>query len=245
MLQRENTCSNSIDHYKLNTNPKGVCVIIDCVGHDGELLEQTFRTLGFSVVLHRWLSVCDCLSTLRALQHNPLLRQASAFVCCVISRGNALHLLATDAQRIGLHLDTLRQMFTPIHCPALTGKPKLFFIQRYSVPESQPCAGRSYGHSEDLETDGPSVRQYLIPTDADVFWSHCWTPESQLQKGEHNSQYVKALTEALKAGHIRKWHVVDLHIWVNAAVCEHNQRNPSEQYHLELKHTLTKNLYLH
>lgn len=245
LLQREQTCSNSIDHYKLNTSPRGVCVIIDCVGHDGELMEQTFRTLDFSVVLRRWLSVSDCLSTLRALQHSPLLRQASAFVCCVISRGTALHLLATDAQCIGLHLDALRQMFTPVHCPALAGKPKLFFIQRYSVPEYQPAAGRSYEHSEYLETDGPGAGQYLLPTDADVFWSHCWTDDSQLQKRGHHSHYLKALMGALQAGHLRKWHVVDLHIGVNAAVCEHNQRNPSEQYHLELRHTLTKNLYLH
>lgn len=243
--QREQTCSNSIENYKLNINPRGVCVIIDCVGHDGELLKQTFQTLDFSVEFHRWLSVSECQSTLRTLQHSPLLRQASAFVCCVISRGTALHLLATDAHCIGLHLDTLRQMFTPDHCPALAGKPKLFFIQRYSVPEYQSGGGRSYEHSEDLETDSPDGGQCLVPTDADVFWSHCWTPESQLQNSGHHSHYLRALTGALQAGHNRKWHVVDLHIRVNAAVWEHNQNNPSEQYHLELRHTLTKNLYLH
>lgn len=244
-LQREQSFSNSIDHYKLNTNPRGVCVIIDCVGQDGELLEQTFRALDFSVVLHRWLSVADCLSTLRDLQQAPLLRQASAFVCCIISRGTDLHLLATDAQSIGLHLGALRQMFTPVHCPALAGKPKLFFIQRYSLqPKSQAVTGRSYEYS-DLETDDPGAGQNLLPTDADVFWSHCWTQESQLQKSEHHSPYLSALTGALQAGLLRNWHVVDLHIRVNADVCEHNQRNPSEQYHLELKHTLTKNLYLH
>lgn len=232
-----------MDHYKLNSSPRGVCVIIDCVGQDGELLEQTFRSLDFFVVFHRWLSVSSCLSALKELQHSPLLAQASAFVCCVISRGTALHLLATDAHCVGLHLEALRQMFTPPHCPALAGKPKLFFIQRYSVPEYQPNAGRSYTHSEDLETDGAG--QQLVPTDADVFWSHCWTTESQLQTTGHHSQYLRALTGALQAGHVRRWHVVELHIRVNAAVCEHNLRNPTEQYHLELKHTLTKNLYLH
>uniref|UniRef100_A0A8C6TYG3 CASP8 and FADD-like apoptosis regulator n=1 Tax=Neogobius melanostomus TaxID=47308 RepID=A0A8C6TYG3_9GOBI len=234
-VNKQDPCSfyraNSIEHYKLNTNPRGVCIIIDCVGHDGELVKQTFQTLGFTVVLHRWLCVSDCISTLRALQHSPLLGQASAFVCCVISRGNTLHLLATDAQCVGLNLNMLREMFTPRHCPVLAGKPKLFFIQRYSVPQLNE--GRGYQHRcEDLETDGPGVGYRLVPTDADVFWSHCWTSESQLQRRGHNSQYLRFLTEALKAG---RWHVVDLH----------TRRNPSEQYHLELKHTLTKNLYLH
>ncbi|XP_072300335.1 CASP8 and FADD-like apoptosis regulator isoform X2 [Eucyclogobius newberryi] len=245
LLHREPRGANDLEHYKLNTN-RGVCVIIDCVGQDGELLEQTFRGLHFSVVLHRWLSVSDCLSALRTLQQGPLLWGASSFICCIISRGNAHHLLATDAHSIGLHLDTLRKMFTSDHCPALTSKPKLFFIQKYSVPEYQPGAGRSLGHSEDLETDGvPGHRQTLLPTDADVFWSHCWTQESQLKTRGHHSHYLTALMGALQPGHIRSAHLVDLHTRVNAAIYEHNQRNPEEQYHLELKHTLRKNLYLH
>ncbi|XP_055004921.1 CASP8 and FADD-like apoptosis regulator isoform X2 [Boleophthalmus pectinirostris] len=237
--QRETSCSNHLEHYRLDTNNRGVCVIIDCVGQDGELLEQTFQNLHFSVVLHRWLSVGDCQSTLRSLQQSPLLRSASAFVCCVISRGTQFHLLATDARSAGLHLDSLRRMFTPENCPGLAGKPKLFFIQTYSVSPYEPAAG----YSEDLETDG-FPGQSLVPTDADVFWSHCWTSETQLQSAGHHSQYLRALMGALQAGRARS-HLVDLHLRVNADVCDHNQRNPSEQYHLDLRHTLRKNLYLH
>ncbi|XP_033843489.1 CASP8 and FADD-like apoptosis regulator isoform X2 [Periophthalmus magnuspinnatus] len=243
LRQREASCSSYLEHYKLDTNPKGVCVIIDCVGQDGELLEQTFRDLHFSVVLYRWLSVSSCQSALRNLQQDLRLRTASAFVCCIISRGTPLHLLATDAQHTGLHLETLRRMFTPDNCPALTGKPKLFFIQSYSVPENQAGAGRSFIHGEDLETDGVTgLGQLLVPTDADVFWSHCWTQESQLQTTGHHSHYLGALMGALQTG---RSHLVDLHLRVNAAVTEHNKRNPLEQYHLDLKHTLRKNLYLH
>ncbi|KAJ0005811.1 hypothetical protein NQD34_015705, partial [Periophthalmus magnuspinnatus] len=246
--------SSYLEHYKLDTNPKGVCVIIDCVGQDGELLEQTFRALHFSVVLHRWLSVSSCQSALRNLQQDLRLRTASAFVCCIISRGTPLHLLATDAQHTGLHLETLRRMFTPDNCPALTGKPKLFFIQSYSVPENQAGAGRSFIHGEDLETDGVTgLGQILVPTDADVFWSHCWTQESQLQTTGHHSHYLGALMggaanrvhQINTCMHSLRSHLVDLHLRVNAAVTEHNKRNPLEQYHLDLKHTLRKNLYLH
>lgn len=232
-----------VDHYKLNTNPRGVCVIIDCVGHDGELLEQTFRSLHFTVLLHRWLSVSDSMTALRALLVNPLLAESDVFVCCVISRGTTIHLLATDAQCSGLHMEALRRMFTPEQCPALAGKPKLFFIQRYSVPEYQ-YAHSSYSHcDDDLETDGVP-RLSLVPTDADVFWSHCWTDERQIQQKHHHSYYLQALREALHRGQKRKSNLLDMHTEVNAAIYEHNMRNPSEPYHIDLKTTLRKNLYL-
>lgn len=240
-LHRERLCPVALDHYKLNTNPRGVCVIIDCVGNDGEMLAQTFRTLHFSVFLHKWLNIADTLSTLRGLCRNGRLCEADVFVCCIVSRGTDHHLLATDANYTGLHIDSLRRLFTADDCPALAGKPKLFFIQRYSVPEYQPVAQRNYSE-EELETDG--VLGHLVPTDADVFWSHCWTDERQLQEKEHSSIYLRALTEALQRGQRRNAHLVDVHIEVNAAIYDHNKKNPAEPYHIDLKHTLRKNLYL-
>lgn len=122
-------------------------------------------------------------------------------MCCIISRGTADYLLATDTFSTGLRLDTVRHLFTAEACPMLAGKPKLFFIQRYSVPEFQPHA-RTYHRDEDLETDGLSRRDY-IPTDADVFWSHCWTDESQLEQRDHHSIYLTSLTKALDTGEKR------------------------------------------
>ncbi|XP_034417044.1 uncharacterized protein LOC117750145 isoform X4 [Cyclopterus lumpus] len=80
--------------------------------------------------------------------------------------------------------------------------------------------------------------------DADVFWSHCWTDERQLEQGHHRSTYLKALTDALHKGQRRKTHLVDVHTEVNGAIFEHNERNPGAQYNIDLKHTLRKDLYL-
>ncbi|KAM3861937.1 CASP8 and FADD-like apoptosis regulator [Diretmus argenteus] len=234
-----------LDEYKLHTDPRGICVIIDCVGNDGEMLERTFKSLRFKVTLKRWLGVDGTVSALRDIFRHRENHVAGAFVCCIISRGTATDLLATDSGRTGLHLDTLRHLFSAEACPALAGKPKLFFIQRYAVPEPQACV-RAAHRDEDLETDGadsPS-RWELVPTDADVFWSHCWTDECQLEQGHHRSVYLQALTNALHKGQRRKIHLVDLHTEVNGAIYEHNKRNPGEIYHIDLKHTLRKNLYL-
>ncbi|XP_029385985.1 CASP8 and FADD-like apoptosis regulator [Echeneis naucrates] len=241
----QQSCQSALDRYKFNSNPRGVCVIIDCVGNDGDMLEQTFKALHFSVTIYKWLSVEDTLSTLRNVFKQGENHKGDAFVCCIISRGTANHLLGTDSHSTRLHLDNVRSLFTADTCPMMAGKPKLFFIQRYSVPEYQPSA-RMHHRDEDLETDGCDELSKFgcIPTDADVFWSHCSTDEHQLEQGHHRSLYLKVLTDALLKGQRRKAKLVDIHTEVNGAIFDHNKRNPAENYRIDLKHTLRKDLCL-
>ncbi|XP_068428105.1 CASP8 and FADD-like apoptosis regulator isoform X2 [Clinocottus analis] len=244
-VHTEQNLQNQVDWYPLNTNPRGVCVIIDCVGNDGDMLEQTFKALHFNVVLYKWLCVDETLSVLRGIFKHRENLEGDGFVCCIISRGMENHLLGTDSYGAGLQLDNVRRLFTADACPMLAGKPKLFFIQRYSAPEFPPRARMEY-RDEDLETDGcvGLPRCESIPTDADVFWSHCWTDERQLEQRHHRSIYLKALTDALHKGQRRKTHLVDVHTEVNGTIYEHNKRNPGERYNIELRHTLRKDLYL-
>ncbi|XP_034417038.1 CASP8 and FADD-like apoptosis regulator isoform X2 [Cyclopterus lumpus] len=245
LVPTEQNLQSQLDWYKLNSNPRGVCVIIDCVGNDGDMLEQTFKALHFNVFLYKWLCVDEIISVLKELFRKRENHEGDGFVCCIISRGMANHLLGTDSYGAGLYLDNVRRLFTADACPMLAGKPKLFFIQRYSVPKFPPRA-RMEHRDEDLETDGGFglSRCDFIPTDADVFWSHCWTDERQLEQGHHRSTYLKALTDALHKGQRRKTHLVDVHTEVNGAIFEHNERNPGAQYNIDLKHTLRKDLYL-
>ncbi|XP_037343876.2 CASP8 and FADD-like apoptosis regulator [Pungitius pungitius] len=237
---------SQLEFYKCNTDPRGVCVIIDCVGNDGDTLEQTFKALHFNVLLHRWLSGPEAFSVLRGIFSQRENLRGDCFVCCIISRGTANHLLGTDSYGAGLHLDDVRRLFNGDACPALAGKPKVFLIQRYDIPEIPQCAGTQH-RDEDLETDGwcGLSRCDVVPTDGDVFWSHCWTGERQLERGDHSSVYLKVLRDALHKGQRRKTHLLDVHTEVNGAIFEHNKRNPGAHYHIELKHTLRKELYLH
>lgn len=59
-----------------------------------------------------------------------------------------------------------------------------------------------------METDGfhRHATGDSIPENADVFWSHCWTDERQLEEGPHYSAYLKALTDALLKGQRRYPH---------------------------------------
>lgn len=164
-----------------------------------EMLEQTFKALHFKVILHRWLSAADILLALTETMKMKEMREVDCFVCCIISRSTENQLLGTDLNGPGLDLDGVKQFFTAHSCPALVGKPKLFFIQRYSIPGYQNFAWREH-RDEDLETDGYTERPRcnVIPEDADIFWSHCLIDERQLERGQHNSVFLKALTEALQ-----------------------------------------------
>ncbi|XP_031155509.1 CASP8 and FADD-like apoptosis regulator isoform X1 [Sander lucioperca] len=243
-IYREQNCQSQLDCYKFNTNPRGVCVIIDCVGNDGDMLEHTFKNLHFNVILYKLLSVDETILALRGILRQRENLEGDGFVCCIISRGTANYLLGTDLYAADLHLDNVRSLFTADVCPMLAGKPKLFFIQRYNVSEFTQSA-RTEHRDEYLETDGCDERsRCVIPTDADVFWSHCWTDDCQLEQGHHRSIYLKALTDALHKGQKRKTHLVDVHTEVNGAIYEHNKRNPGAKYNMDLKYTLRKNLYL-
>lgn len=169
-------------------------------------LQELFVSLHFHVSLHMLLSVSEVLSCLQDISRQTDHSSNDAFICCIISRSHSSRLLATDLYSQGLELNTVRQFFMPDSCPALTGKPKLFFIQGYDISESSQFSGFSDYEDGVLETDSPVCNRYRIeevPGDADVFWSHCWTNEKQLQDITHESVYLQSLKEALVNGQKR------------------------------------------
>ncbi|XP_043105107.1 CASP8 and FADD-like apoptosis regulator [Puntigrus tetrazona] len=230
--------------YSMQSDPRGLCLIIDCVGTEGDALEQTFKALRFHVITRRLLGARDVRSALRDAARQRGHCRASVFVCCVISRSRRSDLLATDSHGPGLNLESVRRLFTSDSCPGLAGKPKLFFIQSYDESERTACEDDE--ESGELETDGHVLLccEGTVPADADIFWSHCWTRGKQLELPNHRSVYLKALRCALSEGQKRRTHVVDLHVAVNRAVYEHNQASPGSSYSLNLRHTLRKTVYL-
>uniref|UniRef100_A0A1A8JAQ6 CASP8 and FADD-like apoptosis regulator n=1 Tax=Nothobranchius kuhntae TaxID=321403 RepID=A0A1A8JAQ6_NOTKU len=240
-VHKEAACGSPMEQYNLNTNPRGLCVIIDCVGNGGEMLEQTFKALHFNVSLYLFLTSDLILLSLREILRPTENHIGDAFVCCIISRGSTHRLLGTDEYGGGFAIDCVRNLFTGDACPMLAGKPKLFFIQRYNVVESN----LNYV-AESVEVDGFNRQPASgsIPKEADIFWSHCWTDERQLLQRKHHSVYLKALTDALHDAQRRKMNLVDVQMRVNGALFEHNRRNPGAAYSIDVKHTLRKNLYL-
>uniref|UniRef100_A0A8C1Y1S1 CASP8 and FADD-like apoptosis regulator a n=1 Tax=Cyprinus carpio TaxID=7962 RepID=A0A8C1Y1S1_CYPCA len=238
-----------MEQYEMSPEQRGLCVIIDCVGFDGEMMNQTFKCLGFKVIFHSLLALKETQKVLEDLTRNRILQGVSCFVCCIISRGTDTHLLATDSSRLGIMLEDLRQLFSPTQCPSLCGKPKLFFTQIYRTTEvpNTPLMDDEY-----LETDAPAchysrrlcAKTRTIPASTDLLWSVCRAEAKLLEGSGHQSVYLHALNSTFLMGCQRKMLLLDIMEEVTRNVFSYNQQNPENQYHLQLSHTLRKKLYL-
>uniref|UniRef100_A0A8C5LIL7 CASP8 and FADD-like apoptosis regulator n=1 Tax=Jaculus jaculus TaxID=51337 RepID=A0A8C5LIL7_JACJA len=235
------------ERYRMQSRPLGICLIIDCIGNDKEILQDAFTSLGYQVQHFCYLSVTGIEKVLNRFAHMPQHLDYDSFVCVLVSRGDSQGLLGVDQTHPGLSFDSIKKIFMGDACPSLIGKPKLFFIQNYVVAED---------HLEDSslpEVDGPAMRHVdskafqpgfcTVHREADIFWSLCKTDVSQLRSPDSSSVYLQNLCQKLEQE--RKRPLVDLHVELIDNVYAWNSRVSSkEKYYLSLQHTLRKKLIL-
>ncbi|XP_041328860.1 CASP8 and FADD-like apoptosis regulator isoform X1 [Pyrgilauda ruficollis] len=232
----------SDDSYRMQSQPLGICLIIDCIGNDTDVLEETFRGLGYDVHCHRYLNMNSMNQTLLEVARWQKHKNCDSFVCILVSRGNSQSIFCTDHTFSGFPLEQIKKYFTADSCPGLLGKPKLFFIQSYVVPENeQECTSL-------LEVDGnaENIRaKVTIPHTADIFWSHCKVDVSTLEQSPTSpSYYLRCLAELLRNPYKRKLCILAIHMELNKKVYDGNMTiDPSQQYSLLLQHTLRKKLF--
>ncbi|NWS06946.1 CFLAR regulator, partial [Motacilla alba] len=232
----------SDDTYRMQSQPLGICLIIDCIGNDTDVLEETFRGLGYDVHCHRYLNMNSMNQTVLEVARWQKHKNYDSFVCILVSRGNSESIFCTDHAFSGFPLEQIKKYFTADSCPGLLGKPKLFFIQSYVVPENeQECTSL-------LEVDGnaENIRAKVsIPHTADIFWSHCKVDVSTLEQSPTSpSYYLRCLAEILRNPYKRKLCVLGIHMELNKKVYDWNMTaDPSQQYSLLLQHTLRKKLF--
>ncbi|KAJ7345471.1 hypothetical protein JRQ81_001421 [Phrynocephalus forsythii] len=228
--------AQGLKKYRMQSQPLGVCLIIDCIGNDAAMLEDAFRSLRFEVRRHLFLSVD---SMLRELHNTARLREHKGydcFVCILVSRGDPQHLFCTDRAVPGFPLEKVKNFFTSGMCNDLSGKPKLFFIQNYIELD------RWRDETNLVEADGSLC---TIPQVADILWSQSTLDASTLEKSPGSSSYyLTALAELLTDPHKRHLPLLDILVELNSRVYERNRTHPTEQYSLVLKHTLRKKLFL-
>ncbi|NXY14505.1 CFLAR regulator, partial [Atrichornis clamosus] len=233
----------SDDPYRMQSQPLGICLIIDCIGNDTDVLEETFRDLGYDVHCHRYLNLSTMNETLLEVARLQKHRNCDSFICILVSRGSSQSVFCTDHTFSGFPLEQIKKYFTADSCPGLLGKPKLFFIQSYVVPENeQECTSL-------LEVDGNDeniIAKVTIPQAADILWSHCKVDVSTLEKSPTSSSYyLHCLAELLRNPYKRKLCMLDIHMELNKRVYDWNTTaDPSQQYSLLLQHTLRKKLFL-
>ncbi|XP_060639285.2 CASP8 and FADD-like apoptosis regulator [Anolis sagrei] len=225
-----------ISKYKMQSQPLGVCLIIDCIGNDGGMLADTFRALRFEVRCHLFLNVESMMCMLNDVATLKEHKGYDIFVCVLISRGDHQGISCTDHMIPGFSLERVKHFFVGDRCPHLLGKPKLFFVQNY-------VEARRWQHNTSLvEADG---NMSTIPQVADVLWSQSTLDASVLDRFPHSSSYyLTSLAALLRDPHKRNLPLLDILVELNNRVYERNRTNPAEQYSLVLKHTLRKKLFL-
>ncbi|XP_007469273.1 PREDICTED: CASP8 and FADD-like apoptosis regulator isoform X1 [Lipotes vexillifer] len=236
------------ERYKMQSKPLGICLIIDCIGNDTDILEETFTALGYEVKRFLHLTVENIKHILGQVAHMPQHQDYDSFVCILVSRGGSQSVFGVDQTHPGVPLDHIRRMFMADACPSLSGKPKVFFIQNYVTSEGQ------LEDSSFLEVDRPSVKSAeskarqpgacVIHREADFFWSLCKADVSLLERSSPSpSLYLKCLSQ--KLGKERKHSLLELHIELNSKVYDWNSRvSAKERYCVWLQHTLRKKLIL-
>ncbi|NWX58746.1 CFLAR regulator, partial [Promerops cafer] len=232
----------SDDSYRMQSQPLGICLIIDCIGNDTDVLEDTFRGLGYDVHCHRYLNMNSMNQTFLEVARWQKHKNCDSFICILVSRGNSQSIFCTDHTFSGFPLEQIKKYFTADSCPGLLGKPKLFFVQSYVVPENeQECTSL-------LEVDGNDENisdKVTIPHAADIFWSHCKLDVSALEQSPASSSYyLRCLAELLHNPYKRKLCILAIHMELNKKVYDWNMTaDPSQQYSLLLQHTLRKKLF--
>lgn len=171
------------------------------------MLEETFRGLGYDVHCHRYLNMNTMNQTLLEVARLQKHRNFDSFICVLVSRGSPQSIFCTDHTFSGFPLEQIKKYFTADSCPELLGKPKLFFIQSYIVPESeQECTSllEVDGNNEKITANAKIPWKVTIPQVADIFWSQCKVDVSTLEKSPSSSSYyLRCLAELLRNPHKR------------------------------------------
>ncbi|XP_003925710.1 CASP8 and FADD-like apoptosis regulator isoform X1 [Saimiri boliviensis] len=236
------------ERYKMKSKPLGICLIIDCIGNETELLRDTFTSLGYEVQKSLHLTMDGILQVLQRVARMPQHQDYDSFVCVLVSRGGSQSVHGVDQTHSGLSLHHIRRMFMGDLCPYLVGKPKVFFIQNYMVSEGQ------LEDSSLLEVDGPAMKNVesnpqqrglrTVHREADFFWSLCTADVSLLERScSSPSLYLQCLSQKLRQE--RKRPLLDLHTELNSHIYDWNSRvSAKEKYNVWLQHTLRKKLIL-
>lgn len=129
------------DTYTMKSNPRGICVLINNVKFDNDLfqeragsdndarnLDEVFKGLGFEVFWRNNLTADQIKSLIDVVSQNKKHWDADAFALIILSHGKKGVIVGSDNNYVRIHKDLI-EPFNNAKCPALSGKPKMFFIQ--------------------------------------------------------------------------------------------------------------------
>ncbi|CAL8349420.1 unnamed protein product [Arctogadus glacialis] len=156
------------------------------------------------------------LSRLRCLG----LAHGDAFVCCVLSHGDEDVVSGVDGKT--LPISDITSAFNGEHCPALIGKPKVFFIQACQGPDLHTgwAVDDLWFHRQKPEADkGRQTKKEHHPKEADYLVSKATVAKYPAYRDEKRGSYfIQSLCEQLRKGCARGEDILKILVRVNADV---------------------------
>ncbi|GFR67360.1 caspase-8 [Elysia marginata] len=237
---------SSLDRYKMDAEPRGLCVIMDVQSftetrlkfragseYDRSSLRSCFERLKFHVeemVNPSASNLYAYLKDISEMDHTAY----DCLVICILSHGGSKYFYGSDCREV--YEDTVFDLFSAKACPTLASKPKLFFFSYCRGQEGVPLIGTD-GPSVAIDTDGSSVADL-----SDFLYGYA-TPQNYVSY-RHKSKgsfYIQVLTQVLneEAESLELQHIL---LRVNREVSNMPTGTAFRQMP-EPKHTLQKQLY--
>ncbi|XP_048043291.1 caspase-22 [Megalobrama amblycephala] len=236
--------SNADEEYKMDSNPRGLCVIINNENfkdpedkrhgsqNDVDSLKDLFKDLGFLVEIKKDQTASDIKQLM--IKYKDC-HHADCFVCCVLSHGDETGVLGVDEEICPVNAIT--SPFDGVNCPSLLGKPKVFFIQA--------CRGHKM-QIKVLAADGPGASRmqksgnvsYSIPKDSD-FLIAMSTVEGcvSLRNENSGSWFIQSLCKHLKQGSTRGQDILRILTKVNNEVSQREGKVTINEVEIDAKMT--------
>lgn len=200
--------------YSMTKNPRGTCIIINntpldlhapgMVGSelDVQRIEALFRQLHFQVTIKSNVSADETRQLLRDASKAESQADAECLVVVLIFPGKENTIYGSDGEVVHLEHDVY-QCFNNENCPALIGKPKIFFVQSCGVADDHNESEDQGANAEktpaatgDSSHDNSSMPHQRTPVVSDMYIAHVTIPANAALRNHHvGSWFLSAVSE--------------------------------------------------
>uniref|UniRef100_H3BZ00 Caspase-8 n=2 Tax=Tetraodon nigroviridis TaxID=99883 RepID=H3BZ00_TETNG len=240
--------------YPMTTLPRGCCLIISNYDFQGsglgmrngtrtdeECLKKVFEWLGFKVEIHRDCTGKEILSLMQELADKSQQRW-DCLVCCILSHGLEGCVHGVDGDQVSIK--KLIEPFLGTNCPAMAGKPKLFFIQACQGKKQQGVVHLESDGAEHSDVDTDAVRlSNCIPSHADFLLGMATVPDYvSYRDRERGTWYIQSLCEYLVKMVPRGFDLMSILTKVNEDVSKKNDNTGDRKQMPQPVFTITKRI---
>ena len=162
--QHDATDGDGLQIYKMDSNPRGLGIIINNKNvtgkqtrngaeEDGKTLQKLFEYLGFTTTLYEDLTAADMEQTLKGVAESDHTKH-SCLLVAILSHGEEEEKVYGTDKTVSL-IDLLK-LFGGSKCESLISKPKIFIVQACRGAEFDEGVVASDGDSSDQEDETDS-----------------------------------------------------------------------------------------